>query len=1096
MLHLYTVQKNVLFFICFLLLHFNVYAQYISRSEPVPYTCPSVCASGSITLKIPQIQALPASSQIQVLLSNSAGSFASGTQVLPVAQFSTNSGTSWQNGPYVYVGNINDLFIRVIIPAGTTPGNNYTIKIQASTGYVSNDLFQCGGTNFITVTPLSTPLATVGQNTFGNGNWIGHAYTWTPSTGAILNTLALVASQDFFNSTNYQGHVIHNILPFDINFGTSGGVPGTWNNGTSIGCGTSLVENFSIRMMRTENFAPGYYQFTIQGDDGIRFSVDGGITWILDSFIEQPYATSLKTTATANPSGICLSGFTNLIIEYFQRPLDARMTFTSTLISSVAATQPQDLNLCANQNGNMNVGAAVAGNTYQWQVSTNGGTSYTNVSASGIYSGVTSATLTFTGITTSLDGNLYQCLISGTCGQNVPSNSATLNVGSIPQITTQPIDQAYCNGQTIGFSIEASNSDVTYQWQLSTDGGVTFNNIPAASPYSFTTSPNLTIIGPPASFVGYIYQCVLSGCGTQVTSNQAEIIAGAIITITQQPIPVTVCQGQATSLTITASGGTNYQWQVDSGSGFNNVNNGNGYSDAQTGTLNLIGAATSLNGLVYRCIISGGCGGNITSATALVTVNPNNAVTNQPTNQVICEGQNASFTFNANGLSLTYQWAVSTDGGTNFSALSNSAPYSGVATGTLNINNPGSTFNGYQYQCTINGICGTAQTTNSVTLTISASPAVNLNPIDMAACEGETISFSADISGSPIYQWQISIDGGTSFSNLVNGNGYSGVNTASITINPLALGMNNAQYQLTGIACNTTVATNPALLNVTALPSVSITQLPPPICPGENVSITANVVNANSLQWQVNSGNGWVDVVNSSTYSGTTNPQLIIQNVPASLHNVLYRLEVDGGCGSPVYSSEVLLFINGNPVIVSSPDNQVLCSGGSLVLPVIAIGDGISYQWQQYNDAGDYENLSDNSFLSGTQSANLLVQTSSELNGLVIRCVLTGCGLDVPTDTLQLIIYQNDPVFIPNAFTPDTDAINDRFKLFTLGEPKIDAMIYNRWGELIYRWTMVEDGWDGTYLGRDVQEGIYVYRIKVTTACEQNTNTGTFQLIR
>jgi len=1055
-----------------------------------------VCASGTITLKIPQIQGLPAGSQIQALLSNALGSFASGTQVLPVAQYSTNAGTTWLNGPYNYVGNINDLFIRISIPAGTPSGNNYTLKIQASTGYVSNDLFQCGGSNFITVTPLTTPLAAIAQNTFGVGNWLGHVYTWTPNGAGVFNTPALIANQTFFNPSNYQGHVVYTNLSFDVNFGSSAGVPGTWNNGTSIGCGTSLVENFSLRMLRTENFIPGYYQFTIQGDDGIRFSIDGGLTWILDSFIEQEYAISFKTTASAFPDGICLDGSTDLIVEYFQRPLDARMTFTSTLLSPLVTTQPQDLTLCANQNGSMNVGAAVAGNTYQWQISTDGGTSFTNLSSSSVYSGVTGATLTFTGVTTFLDGNLYQCLVSGPCGSNVPSNSATLNVESIPQITIQPTDQAYCNGQTIGFTVEASNSAVTYQWQLSTDDGLTFSNIPAAPPYSFTTSPNLTIIGPPASFVGNIYQCVITGCGTQVVSNQAEITSGETISITQQPIPVTVCQGQATSLSVNPSGATSYQWQVDSGSGFNNVNEGNGYSTSQTSTLNLIGAATSLNGLVYRCVITGACGANLTSATALVTVNPNNAVTNQPSNQVICEGQNATFTFNANGSNLTYQWSFSSDGGATFSALSNTAPYSGVTTGTLNISNPASTYNGYQYQCTINGTCGTAQSTNPVTLTISSSPSVLQNPLDLVACEGETITFSADVSGNPTYQWQISVDGGASFSNLLNGNGYTGVNTASITINPVALGMNNTQYQLSGTACNTTVSTSAALLTVTALPSVSIIEVPPPSCPGENVSITANVMNANSLQWQVNSGNAWIDLVNSSTYDGVTTPQLIIQNVAVSMQNALYRLVLDGGCGSPVFSAEVLLFINGYPLIVSSPDDQVLCSGGSLILPVVAIGDGISYQWQQYDGVNDYVDLLDNSSLSGTQSANLLVQTSSELNGLVIRCVVSGCGLEVPTDTLRLIIYQNDPVFVPNAFTPDTDPINDRFKLFTIGEPKIDAMIYNRWGELIYRWTDVEDGWDGTYLGHDVQEGIYVYRIKVTTACEQNTNTGTFQLIR
>ena len=324
--------RKLLLYVLLLFAAFDLNAQYISMSEPVPYSCPVICASGTITLKVNQIENLPAGSQIEALLSNAAGSFATGTQVLPFSEFSTNNGTTWQLGPYVFSANINNLYARIVIPIATPPGSNYTIKIQASTGYVSNDLFQCSGTNFITITPYVAPIAPISPNAQGSGNWNGHVYQWTPTTGNTLNTPGIVAAQDFFNNSNYQGHVVINPLSFDINLSANGGVPGTWNDGTSIGCGSSLTENFSIRLLRQENFAPGYYTFTIQGDDGIRFSIDGGATWILNSFIEQQYSTSFKTTATSNPNGICLSGPTDLVIEYFQRPLEARMTFTATQI--------------------------------------------------------------------------------------------------------------------------------------------------------------------------------------------------------------------------------------------------------------------------------------------------------------------------------------------------------------------------------------------------------------------------------------------------------------------------------------------------------------------------------------------------------------------------------------------------------------------------------------------------------------------------------------------------------------------------------------------------------------------------------------------
>lgn len=1079
-----------------LALPFGLRAQYISRSEPVPYSCPVICASGTITLKIPQIQNLPAGSQIQALLSNASGSFATGTQVLPAAQYSTNQGGTWQNGPYTFTGNINDLYIRVVIPPGTPAGTGYTIKIQASTGYVSNDLFQCSSSNTITVTPYVAPLPAVAENTQGNGNWIGHVYTWTPTTGSILNTPALVAQQDFFNTANYQGHVLVNPLAFDVNFTTSGGVPGTWNNGTSIDCGNSYAENFSIRMLRQENFSPGFYTLTIQGDDGMRLSIDGGATWILDSFIEQQYASSFKTTATANPNGICLSGLTDLVIEYFQRPADARMTFMVTQVSGGTVTDPTDLSLCENQNGSMSIGAALSGNTYQWQVSTDGGASFTNISNNAVYGGATTTTLNFSNVPVAYNGYLYRCLVSGPCGQNVPGNSAGLTVQSAPVISAQPQDAAWCNGQTISFSVTAAGSGLSYQWQVSSNGGASFSDIPMGSPYSGVNSNVLTIVSPPANLVGNLYQVIVSGCGTQVISLPAELLNGGTVSITQQPVPLTVCQGSNASFSVTASGGTSYQWQVDSGSGFNNVNDNNGYSGSQTSTLNLTGAATSINGLTYQCIVSGGCGADETSVEVVLTVNPNTAVTNQPDDLTICEGENASFSLNANGSGITYQWQVSTDGGATFSNLSETAPYSGTATNSLNVTNPGNGFNGYLFRCIVNGVCGNSQNSQNAVLNVTASPQVLIQPQAASACEGETVSFTAGFSGNAQINWQLSTNGGATFQNLSNGNGYSGVNTSELTVSNLSVGMNNFVYMATASACNTEISSNPVVLQVFPLPVAELLQAPPPACPGEDAVISMQTENAVSISWEMNTGNGWVSVPSNSIYTGTNTENLTINNIPAALQNALFRCVVSGTCGSPVVSEEVLLYLRGIPVLLGSPLNTVACSGGAVEFRVVAQGEGIDYQWQQMLEDGTFEDIANEGFFNGSGTPVLQAEAVSELNNLVVRCVLSGCGDVVESDTARMVIFQNDPVYIPNAFTPGNDQVNEVFRIYTFGDPELDASIYNRWGEQLYRWTDKEDGWDGRYLNAEVQEGVYVYRIKVTTQCEQRTVQGTIHLIR
>lgn len=66
----------------------------------------------------------------------------------------------------------------------------------------------------------------------------------------------------------------------------------------------------------------------------------------------------------------------------------------------------------------------------------------------------------------------------------------------------------------------------------------------------------------------------------------------------------------------------------------------------------------------------------------------------------------------------------------------------------------------------------------------------------------------------------------------------------------------------------------------------------------------------------------------------------------------------------------------------------------------------------------------------------------------------------------------NSEIFIPNAFTPNEDRINDVF--FPSGENinDINILIFNRWGEKLFDSNM---GWDGTYRNELCPEGIYIY---------------------
>jgi gliding motility-associated-like protein len=71
----------------------------------------------------------------------------------------------------------------------------------------------------------------------------------------------------------------------------------------------------------------------------------------------------------------------------------------------------------------------------------------------------------------------------------------------------------------------------------------------------------------------------------------------------------------------------------------------------------------------------------------------------------------------------------------------------------------------------------------------------------------------------------------------------------------------------------------------------------------------------------------------------------------------------------------------------------------------------------------------------------------------------------------------------PNAFSPNGDGINDRFQAKSYQSiVEFSAAIYNRWGQKLYSWTDPKDGWDGTYNGKPVKQGVYFVNVKAKGA--------------
>lgn len=90
------------------------------------------------------------------------------------------------------------------------------------------------------------------------------------------------------------------------------------------------------------------------------------------------------------------------------------------------------------------------------------------------------------------------------------------------------------------------------------------------------------------------------------------------------------------------------------------------------------------------------------------------------------------------------------------------------------------------------------------------------------------------------------------------------------------------------------------------------------------------------------------------------------------------------------------------------------------------------------------------------------------------------CGVVTVEHTIEVDdCSDNCSLYIPSAFSPNGDGINDEWKWSSDCLPKdFTAMVFNRWGELLFSSNDPLRGWDGTYGGVLSQVDVYVYKVK------------------
>lgn len=317
-------------------------------------------------------------------------------------------------------------------------------------------------------------------------------------------------------------------------------------------------------------------------------------------------------------------------------------------------------------------------------------------------------------------------------------------------ITSGPTNITVEAGSSANFSVDATGTSRTYQWQVSTNSGSIWNNTATGSG-STTTSYNTG--STTADDNGHQYRCIVNvACNSSsITSSVATLTVNcATAGISAQPSSTAVNAGQTANFSLTATGSSPaYQWEfsTDSGTNWAPVATGTGGATASHTTAV---TTTGQSGYQYRCVVNVACdSSSVTSSVVSLTVNCVTAgITTNPTGGAVPEGLTANFSIIATGSSPAYQWEFSTDSGANWS------PVSTGTGGTTNSHTTAATTlaeNGNQYRCVVTVPCDSSSVTSSV---------ATLNVVNAA---GTSFRSTATGGWQNTSTWELSGDNGASW---------------------------------------------------------------------------------------------------------------------------------------------------------------------------------------------------------------------------------------------------------------------------------------------------------------------------------------------
>jgi gliding motility-associated-like protein len=428
-------------------------------------------------------------------------------------------------------------------------------------------------------------------------------------------------------------------------------------------------------------------------------------------------------------------------------------------------------------------------------------------------------------------------------------------------------------------------------------------------------------------------------------------------------------------------------------------------------------------------------------------------------------------------------------------SASGGGPYTwstGVIGPSIEVFNPGT------YTVSATSSCGTL--TDTVIVTSGGAPVASINPnTNLVVCPGDSLQLNA--SGGVNYVW----------TNLQN--------TSSIYVStPGVYGV------LVSNGCGSdTISVNVAgsiapLVNITNGTSLDI-------CQGNTVTLEA--VGIGNIDWLGVSTDSIITVGLSNTYTaiatngcGTDSATIQINVNPYPTINLPATYSICEGnvaTVTPVYVGNILWYdgssaasqnitVGGNYFVSASNSCGADTAFFTVTVSSVTAGftvdslqgaaplyvnflnesvNGTSYVWDF--GTGDTSNLTNPDYTFTQPGVYTVLLTSYNA---------VGCW-DTTSAVINVAVC-NNKVFIPNAFTPNLDEINNVFYVVSNCVLHSTVTIFNRWGQEVYSWTDLSQGWNGkTQQGAELPIGVYIYLFELNDVNGNNlTYRGTINLIR